>query len=104
MKGILIIISGFSGAGKGTIVGKMVEDDRYALSISMTTRTPREKKDGTMELEGVHYFFTDEIHFKDMIKNNELIEWAQYVGNYYGTPKDYVEKNLKAGKDVILEI
>lgn len=99
-KGILMVISGFSGAGKGTIVKKLVSThDNYALSISMTTRSPREG-----EREGVDYFFTDKEHFEETIANNGLIEYACYCGNYYGTPKAYVEEQLNAGKDVILEI
>ena len=99
-KGILMVISGFSGAGKGTIVKKLVSThDNYALSISMTTRSPREG-----EREGVEYFFTDKEHFEETIANNGLIEYACYCGNYYGTPKAYVEEQLNAGKDVILEI
>jgi guanylate kinase len=82
MEGILIIISGFSGAGKGTIVKHLLEDEQYALSISATTRKPR-----AGEYEGQHYYFIDETEFKTMIKHDELIEYASYVGNYYGTPK-----------------
>lgn len=104
MKGILIIISGFSGAGKGTIVGKLTEDERYALSISSTTREPRKNKAGEMEIDGVHYNFVSVEAFETMIDKGELIEWAQYVDNYYGTPKQYVEDKLAEGKDVILEI
>lgn len=104
MKGILIIISGFSGAGKGTIVGKLVEDERYALSISSTTREPRTNKEGEMETDGVHYNFVTKEAFEEMINNGELIEWAKYVDNYYGTPRKFVDDKLKEGKDVILEI
>lgn len=99
-KGILMIISGFSGAGKGTIVKKLLQTyDNYALSISMTTRGPREG-----ERDGVEYFFTDKEHFEKTVRENGLIEYAMYCGNYYGTPKAYVEEQLNAGKDVILEI
>lgn len=99
-KGILIVLSGFSGAGKGTLVKKLLETyDNYALSISMTTRAPREG-----ELDGVHYFFTDREHFEQTIEENGLIEYAQYCGNYYGTPRAYVEEQLSQGRDVILEI
>ncbi len=98
--GILIVLSGFSGAGKGTLVKKLLATyDNYALSISMTTRAPREG-----EQDGIHYFFTDREHFEEKIRQNGLIEYAQYCGNYYGTPREYVEKQLRAGKDVILEI
>lgn len=99
-KGILVVISGFSGAGKGTIVRQMVEKyDNYALSVSMTTRAPRQG-----ERDGIEYFFVDEEQFEKTIEENGLIEYANYCGNYYGTPRAYVEKQLAAGKDVILEI
>ena len=99
-KGILIIISGFSGAGKGTLVKKLLQThDNYALSISMTTRQPREG-----ERDGVEYFFRNKEQFEQTIAENGLIEYACYCGNYYGTPKAYVEEQLAAGKDVILEI
>lgn len=99
-KGLLIVISGFSGAGKGTLMKKLIENyDQYALSISMTTRAPR---DG--EVDGREYFFVTREQFEDKIKQGGFIEHAQYCGNYYGTPKDYVEQQLENGKDVILEI
>lgn len=99
-KGLLIVISGFSGAGKGTLMKKLIENyDQYALSISMTTRAPREG-----EVDGREYFFSTREQFEDKIKQGGFIEHAQYCGNYYGTPKDYVEEQLEAGKDVILEI
>jgi len=99
-KGILVVVSGFSGSGKGTLMKKMLETyDNYALSISMTTRKPREG-----ERDGVEYFFTDKELFEQKIAQNQLIEYACYCDNYYGTPKEYVEKQLAAGKDVILEI
>ncbi|MBO4882133.1 MAG: guanylate kinase [Lachnospiraceae bacterium] len=99
-KGVLIVVSGFSGAGKGTIVKKIIEEnENYALSISMTTREPREG-----EVEGVSYFFVSKERFEDAISNGELVEYANYVGNYYGTPKKYVEQMIDSGKDVILEI
>ncbi len=99
-KGILIVISGFSGAGKGTLMKKLLQTyDNYALSISMTTRQPR-----TGERDGIEYFFTDKEHFEEKIQENGFIEYATYCGNYYGTPKAYVEEQLDAGKDVILEI
>lgn len=99
-KGILIIISGFSGAGKGTLVKKLLQTyDNYALSISMTTRQPREG-----ERDGVEYFFRNKEQFEQTIAEDGLIEYACYCGNYYGTPKAYVEEQLAAGKDVILEI
>ena len=99
-KGILVIISGFSGAGKGTLVKRLLKDyDQYALSVSMTTRQPREG-----ERDGVEYFFVDRQKFEKTIEENGLIEYAQYCDNYYGTPKEYVQQQLQAGKDVILEI
>lgn len=99
-KGSLVIVSGFSGAGKGTVVKAITQKyDNYALSISATTRTPRPG-----ELEGREYFFKTREEFEQMIAGGQLIEYAQYVGNYYGTPRKYVEQQLEAGKDVILEI
>ncbi len=99
-KGILIVISGFSGAGKGTLVKELLRRyDEYALSVSMTTREPRPG-----EQEGVDYFFTDRAHFEETIARDGLVEYAQYCGNYYGTPRAYVEEQLSAGRNVILEI
>ncbi len=99
-KGLLLVISGFSGTGKGTVVKRLLElHDDYALSISATTRKPR-----TGEVDGREYFFKSIDEFKRMIDNDELIEYAQYVNNYYGTPKSYVEQMLNEGKNVILEI
>ena len=99
-KGILIVISGFSGAGKGTLVKELMRrHGEYALSVSMTTRNPRPG-----ETEGVEYFFTDKAHFEETIAADGLVEYAVYCGNYYGTPRAYVEEQLEAGKHVILEI
>ena len=100
-KGILTVVSGFSGAGKGTIMKELLKQhpDTYALSISATTRNPRPG-----ETDGVEYFFRTREEFEQMIAEDALIEYAQYVGNYYGTPKAYVEEQLLAGKNVILEI
>lgn len=99
-KGILVVISGFSGAGKGTVVKRIMEKyNNYALSISATTRQPRPGEEN-----GVHYFFKTKEEFEQMIENKQLIEYASYVDNYYGTPKEYVEEQLLSGKDVILEI
>ncbi len=97
--GILTVISGFSGAGKGTIMKELVHKYPYFLSISATTRKPREG-----EVDGREYFFHTREEFEQMIAGRELIEWAEYVGNYYGTPKKAVEQQLAEGKDVILEI
>ena len=99
-RGILIVVSGFAGSGKGTLMKELLAQfDNYALSISATTRKPR----GT-EVHGVGYFFKTTEEFEKMIAQDELIEYANYVGNYYGTPKAYVEEQLENGKDVILEI
>ena len=99
-KGILLVISGFAGAGKGTVVKALMEaHPEYMLSVSMTTRQPREG-----EKEGVNYFFVTKEKFEETIAADGLIEYANYVGNYYGTPKAYVEEQLAAGRNVILEI
>ena len=100
-RGILIVVSGFSGAGKGTVMKRLMEkyNEDYALSVSMTTRGPRNG-----EVDGVHYFFVSREQFEENISKEGFIEHAQYCGNYYGTPREYVEKQLAAGKDVILEI
>lgn len=94
------MVSGFSGAGKGTIMKELIKQyDNYALSISATTRAPRPGEE-----EGREYFFRTVEEFEKMIAKEELIEYAKYVDNYYGTPRAYVEEQLQAGKDVILEI
>ena len=100
-KGILIVLSGFSGSGKGTIMKELMRrySEQYALSISATTRNPRPG-----EIDGGEYFFRTKEEFESMIERDELIEYAKYVENYYGTPKAYVEEQLAAGRDVILEI
>lgn len=99
-KGILIVVSGFSGSGKGSIMKELLRRyQSYALSISATTRKPRKG-----EKDGREYFFKTEEQFEKMIANQELIEYAKYVDNYYGTPRKYVEEQLLAGKDIILEI
>ena len=100
-KGILIVVSGFSGSGKGTIMKQLLEayPNHYALSISATTRSPRPG-----EIHGREYFFVSEAEFKSMIEEHALIEFAKYVNNYYGTPREYVLQQLELGKDVILEI
>lgn len=98
-KGRLIVISGFSGAGKGTVVKKLIEKYNYSLSISATTRAPREG-----EVDGREYYFKTVDEFKSLIDYNGFIEWAQYVENYYGTPRKFVEDEIAAGKNVILEI
>ena len=99
-KGKLVIISGFSGAGKGTVMKSLVSTrDNYALSVSATTRAPREG-----EVEGVSYFYKTIEEFEQMISENAFLEHACYVGNYYGTPKSFVEQKRNEGKDVLLEI
>lgn len=100
-KGKLVVISGFSGAGKGTLMKALMKEygDSYALSVSATTRKPRPG-----EMDGVDYFFVTKDKFEQMIAEDALIEYAQYVGNYYGTPKEYVQQQLDLGKNVILEI
>ena len=99
-RGILVVVSGFSGAGKGTLIKRLMEKyDNYALSISATTREPRPGEE-----HGREYFFHTKQEFEELILQDALIEYARYVDNYYGTPKAYVEKQLSMGKDVILEI
>lgn len=99
-KGILLVISGFAGTGKGTLVSGLLEKyNNYALSVSATTRAPRPG-----EVDGIHYFFKSREEFLKMIEADELIEYAEYVGNFYGTPRAYVQQKLAEGKDVILEI
>jgi len=99
-EGVLIVVSGFSGSGKGTVMNELLKRyDNYALSVSATTRKPRPGEE-----EGKAYFFKTKEEFEKMIAENELIEYAKYVDNYYGTPRAYVEEQRKAGKDVILEI
>ena len=99
-KGILVVVSGFSGAGKGTIMKNLTQKyDNYALSISATTRAARPGEE-----EGNSYFFVSKDRFEEMIDRDELVEYAKYVDNYYGTPRKFVEDCLNEGKDVILEI
>ncbi len=98
--GKLVVVSGFSGAGKGTVIKATLEKyPNYSLSISATTRKPREG-----EVNGREYFFKTIEEFEKMIADDMLVEYAQYVGNYYGTPKDYVFEQMAEGRDVILEI
>ncbi len=98
--GILVVVSGFSGVGKGTLMKRLTEKYRqYALSVSATTRAPREGEE-----DGREYFFKSREEFERMIRENRLIEYASYCGNYYGTPREYVEEQMAKGRDVILEI
>lgn len=99
-KGVLVVVSGFSGVGKGTIMHRLIEKyEGYALSISATTRSPR-----AGEMDGREYFFHTKEEFRRMIARDELVEYACYCDNYYGTPRKYVEEQMAQGKDVILEI
>lgn len=99
-RGSLIVLSGFSGVGKGTVLRKMMGTyDNYAYSVSATTRKPREG-----EVDGKDYFFVTKEKFEDMIAHDQLLEHACYVDHYYGTPRQYVEDRMNEGKDVILEI
>ncbi|MGI6778119.1 MAG: guanylate kinase [Acetivibrionales bacterium] len=99
-KGLLVVISAPSGTGKGTLL-ELIKDsnDKVRLSVSVTTRKPREN-----ETDGNNYFFKTQREFKEMIANNELVEWVEYCDNYYGTPKKYVEEIIGQGFNVILEI
>ncbi|CAM4030279.1 guanylate kinase [Catellicoccus marimammalium] len=100
-RGLLIVLSGPSGVGKGTVRKAIFEGDdhQFEYSVSMTTRKKREG-----EVEGVDYFFRTREEFEELIKKGEMLEYAEYVGNYYGTPLRYVEDTLNSGKDVFLEI
>ena len=99
-QGTLVVVSGFAGTGKGTVMKELLgRYDSYALSISATTRQPR-----PTEVDGREYFFKTKEEFEKMIEENEFLEYACYVGNYYGTPKKYVDEQLSEGRDVILEI
>ena len=99
-KGMLITVSGPSGSGKGTVLGELIKKrDDVKISVSMTTR---QKRNG--EIDGVNYYFVTKEYFEKKINESSMLEYAQYAGNYYGTPKEPVDEMLKAGKAVILEI
>lgn len=99
-KGLLIVLSGPSGVGKGTVCSMLRKlSPELVYSVSATTRAPR-----AGETEGVNYFFKTKEQFRSMIERDELLEYAEYVGNYYGTPRSFVNETIHAGKDIILEI
>ncbi|GFH90418.1 guanylate kinase [Muribaculaceae bacterium] len=99
-RGVLAVVSGFSGAGKGTLMKNLLNQyDNYALSISMTTRLPREGEEN-----GREYFFVSKEIFEEKVQQDGLVEYACYCDNYYGTPREYVESQMAMGKDVLLEI
>ncbi|MGL4363193.1 MAG: guanylate kinase [Cellulosilyticaceae bacterium] len=98
-EGLKIVLSGPSGSGKGTIVKELIQDEQFVLSISATTRAQR---DG--EIHGSHYFFRTREEFESMIAKEELLEYACFCDNYYGTPKDFINTTIESGKDIILEI
>lgn len=98
-KGLLIVVSGPSGCGKGTILAEVLKNGNFYYSVSATTRAPRPG-----EVDGVNYSFLTKEKFEELINNDGMLEHAYYCGNYYGTPKEQVMKNLENGKDVILEI
>ena len=99
-KGKLLVLSGPSGVGKGTVLGELMKRrSDMCFSVSATTRQPREG-----EVDGVNYFFVTKERFEEMIRNNELLEYAQFVSNSYGTPRAYVEQQLERGMNVILDI
>ncbi|MDO7905253.1 guanylate kinase [Paenibacillus sp. JX-17] len=99
-KGLLIVLSGPSGVGKGTVCSALRQKmPGLTYSVSATTRLPRQGEE-----HGVNYFFKSKDQFLSMIENDQLLEHAEYVGNYYGTPRDFVEETLEKGQDIILEI
>ncbi|MCM3713140.1 guanylate kinase [Halalkalibacter oceani] len=99
-KGLLLVLSGPAGVGKGTVCGALrKEKTAIQYSVSATTRAPR-----AGEVDGINYFFKTREQFEKMIEQDELLEWAEYVGNYYGTPIDYVRETINKGHDIILEI
>ena len=100
-KGLLLVISGPAGSGKGTVVKEILgrHPKDFCLSVSATTRAPRPGEE-----HGVHYYFIDKPAFEERIGQGAMLEYAEYCGNYYGTPADYVQKQLEEGKNVILEI
>ena len=98
-KGLLIVISGPAGVGKGTVIKKLLEKEDYVYSVSVTTRKPRPG-----EADGVSYYFVGKEEFQKKINTGEMLEYAEYVGNFYGTPRSFVTRMLDQGKNVVLEI
>lgn len=98
-KGLLIVVSAPSGCGKGTVLHEILKEDSFYCSVSATTRKPREG-----EINGVNYYFLSKEEFEQKIKDDAMLEYAQYCENYYGTLKQEVDSNLEKGKNVILEI
>jgi len=98
-EGLLIVVSGPAGSGKGTVLANIINETEFIYSVSITTRTPR---DG--EIHGVNYYFTDVYDFKKRIEADDFLEYAEYAGNYYGTPKSNIMKHLSEGRNVILEL
>lgn len=98
-EGLKIVISGPSGSGKGTIVNELIKNENSVISVSATTRDPRRG-----EVEGQHYFFTSRDDFEQMIEEKKLLEYAEFCGNYYGTPRAFVDQTTQKGKNIILEI
>ena len=98
--GLLIVVSGPAGVGKGTVVRRMTEQEKdIVFSVSATSRLPRQG-----EVDGKNYYFISRESFEDMIKNDQLIEWVEYCNDYYGTPKELVFREIEKGKIVLLEI
>ncbi len=99
-KGLLIVLSGPSGVGKGTVCKALQKREiNISYSVSVTTRLPRQG-----EVDGVNYFFKSDAEFRHMVANDDLLEWAEYAGHFYGTPKSYVMEQIERGHDVLLEI
>lgn len=99
-RGLLVVLSGPSGSGKGTVLKRAMQKyEQLELSVSVTTRAPR-----AGEIDGVNYYFSTPEAFEKRLEENGFLEWAEFCGNYYGTPRDKVEQRLSEGKDVVLEI
>ena len=99
-RGLLVVLSGPSGSGKGTVLKRaMQKNEQLELSVSVTTRAPREG-----EIDGVNYYFLTPEAFQNLLAEDGLLEWAEFCGNFYGTPREKIEQRLNEGKDVVLEI